>query len=100
MTTPKKSSAFPDLPTMNSIYPGFESDNWYAMFFPKGTPKPIVDKMNAEIKKALNSEEVRKFMQQEALDSVASTPEELTAMFKRDIEKYAKVIKFANVRLD
>ena len=100
VTTPKKSSAFPDLPTMNSIYPGFESDNWYAMFFPKGTPKPIVDKMNAEIKKALNSEEVRKFMQQEALDPVASTPEELTAMFKRDIEKYAKVIKFANVRLD
>ena len=100
VTTPKKSSAFPDLPTMNSIYPGFESDNWYAMFFPKGTPKPIVDKMNAEIKKALNSDEVRKFMQQEALDPVASTPEELTAMFKRDIEKYAKVIKFANVRLD
>jgi tripartite-type tricarboxylate transporter receptor subunit TctC len=56
--------------------------------------------MNAEIKKALNSDEVRKFMQQEALDSVASAPEELTAMFKRDIEKYAKVIQFANVRLD
>ena len=100
VTTPKRSSAFPDLPTMSSIYPGFESDNWYAMFFPKGTPQPIVDKMNAEIKKALNSDEVRKFMQQEALDPVASTPQELTAMFKRDIEKYAKVIQFANVRLD
>ena len=100
VTTPKRSSAFPDLPTMNSIYPGFESDNWYAMFFPKGTPKPIVDKMNAEIKKALSADEVRKFMASEALDAVASTPEELTALFKRDIEKYAKVIKFANVRLD
>ena len=100
VTTPKRSSAFPDLPTMNSIYPGFESDNWYAMFFPKGTPKPIVDKMNAEIKKALGADEVRKFMAQEALDAVASTPEELTALFKRDIEKYAKVIQFADVRLD
>ena len=100
VTTPKRSSAFPDVPTMNSIYPGFESDNWYAMFFPKGTPKPIVDKMNAEIKKALHTDEVRKFMQHEALDAVASSPEELTAMFKRDIERYAKVIQFANVRLD
>jgi tripartite-type tricarboxylate transporter receptor subunit TctC len=100
VTTPKRSSALPDLPTMNSIYPGFESDNWYAMFFPKGTPKAIVDKMNAEIKNALKSDEVRKFMQHEALDAVASSPEELTALFKRDIEKYAKVIKFANVRLD
>jgi tripartite-type tricarboxylate transporter receptor subunit TctC len=39
-------------------------------------------------------------MAQEALDPVASTPEELTAMFKRDIDKYAKVIQFANIRLD
>jgi tripartite-type tricarboxylate transporter receptor subunit TctC len=100
VTTAKPSSFFPELPTMTSIYPGFESDNWYAMFFPKNTPKPIVDKMNAEIKKALGNEEVRKFMRQEALDQVASSPEELTAMFKRDIEKYAKVIKFANIRLD
>ena len=100
VTTPKRSSALPDLPTMNSVYPGFESDNWYAMFYPKGTPRPIIDKMNGEIKKALNNDDVRKFMKQEALDAVASTPEELTAMFKRDIEKYAKVIKFANVKLD
>ena len=53
VTTPKRSSALPDLPTMNSIYPGFESDNWYAMFYPKGTPRAIVDKLNAEIRKAL-----------------------------------------------
>jgi len=100
VTTAKRSSALPDLPTMNSIYPGFESDNWYAMFFAKNTPKAIIDKMNAEIKKALGADDVRKFMAQEALDPVASTPEELTAMFKRDIDKYAKVIQFANIRLD
>ena len=100
VTTPKRSSALPDLPTMNSIYPGFESDNWYAMFFPKGTPKAIVDKMNAEIRKALDTPEVKTFMPREALDPVASSPEELSALLKREIAKYAKVIKFANVRLD
>ena len=100
VTTAKRSSAFPDLPTMNSYYPGFESDNWYAMFFPKNTPRPIVERMNAEIKKALGTDEVRKFMAQEALDSVASTPEQLTAHFKSDIERYAKVIKTGKIVVD
>lgn len=100
VTTPKRSSALPDLPTMNSIYPGFESDNWYAMFYPKGTPRPIVDKMNAEIRKALDTPEIRAFMPREALDPVASSPEELSALLTREIEKYAKVIKLANIRLE
>jgi tripartite-type tricarboxylate transporter receptor subunit TctC len=100
VTTPKPSSALPDLPTMNSIYPGFESDNWYAMFYPRGTPRPIVDKMNAEIRKALATPEIKAFMPREALDPVASSPEELSALLKREIEKYARVIRLANIQLD
>ena len=100
VTTPKRSSALPQVPTMNSIYPGFEADNWYAMFFPKGTPRPIVDKMNAEIRKAIDTQEMRDFMPREALDPVASTPEELSALLKREIEKYAKVIERANIRVE
>ncbi len=100
VTTPKRSSALPDVPTMNSFYPGFEADNWYAMFYPKGTPKPIIDKMNAEIKKALETPAIKAFYPGQALDPVASSPEELSALLKREIPKYAKVIKFANVRID
>jgi len=100
VTTPKPSSALPHLPTMNSIYPGFESDNWYAMFFPKGTPRPIVDKLNAEIRKALDTPEIKAFMPREALDPVASSPEELSALLRREIDKYAKVIQLANIRVD
>jgi tripartite-type tricarboxylate transporter receptor subunit TctC len=100
VTTPKRSSALPDLPTMNSVYPGFESDNWYAMFYPRGTPRPIVDKLNAEIKKALQTPEVKAFYPKEALDPVASSPEELGALLKREIPKYAKVIRTANIHVD
>jgi tripartite-type tricarboxylate transporter receptor subunit TctC len=98
VSTPKRASAFPELPTMNSIYPGFESDNWYAMFFPKNTPRPIIDKLNAAIRKALGSAEVKSFMQREALESFGSSPEELTAKFKADVARYAKVIKAANIK--
>jgi tripartite-type tricarboxylate transporter receptor subunit TctC len=100
VTTPKRSSALPDLPTMNSIYPGFESDNWYAMFYPKGTPRAIVDKLNAEIKKALDTPEIRAFLPREALDPVASSPEQLTALLRQEIDKYAKVIRLAGIKVE
>ncbi|HKU71313.1 MAG TPA: tripartite tricarboxylate transporter substrate binding protein [Burkholderiales bacterium] len=100
VTTKKRSATLPDLPTMDSMYPGFVSDNWYAMFFPKDTPRPIVDKLNAEIKKALQTPEVKSFMPHEALDPVASSPEELAAFFDSEIKKYAKVIKAANIKME
>jgi tripartite-type tricarboxylate transporter receptor subunit TctC len=100
VTTPKPSSALPELPTMSSLYPGFESDNWYAMFYSKGTPKPIIDKLNAEIRKALETPELKAFMPREALDPVASSPEELSALLKREIPKYAKVIQLAHIHTE
>jgi tripartite-type tricarboxylate transporter receptor subunit TctC len=99
VTTAKKASAFPDLPTLNSFYPGFESDNWYAMWFPAGTPKPVVDSMNALIVKALQAERVRGFMTKEGLDPVGSTPQELGAQIRREIAKYAQVIRVAGIKL-
>jgi tripartite-type tricarboxylate transporter receptor subunit TctC len=97
VTTAKPSGAFPELPTMLSMYPGFDVDNWYAMFLPAGTPRTLVDKVNGEIRKALQAKDVRDFMAREGADPVGSSPEELTALFKREIDKYAKVIKTANI---
>lgn len=99
VTTAKRSSTFPDLPTMNTIYPGFETDNWYAMFFRAGTPRDIVLKLNEEIRKALKTPLVREFMRREALDPVGSSPEELGAHLKREMQKYAEVIRRGNIKL-
>src|SRR5262245_23326505 len=99
VTTAKKASAFPDLPTMDTFYPGFESDNWYAMWFPAGTPADIVKKMNALIVKAMENGKVRQFMESEGLDPVGSTPEELAAQIRREIVKYAGVIRTADIKL-
>jgi tripartite-type tricarboxylate transporter receptor subunit TctC len=99
VTTGKKASAFPDLPTMNTFFPGFESDNWYAMWFPAGTPKDIVAKMNELILGAMKNGKVREFMVKEGLDPVGSTPDELGAQIKREIVKYAEVIRKGNIKL-
>ena len=71
VTTAKRASSLPDLPTIDSFYKGFDIDNWYAMFYPAGTPRPIVDKMNAEIKKALSAKDVES-MARERADPVGS----------------------------
>ena len=99
VTTAKRASAFPDVPTMNTYYPGFEADNWYAMFFRKGTPAEAVAKMNGEIRKALASPQVKRFMAREALDPVGSTPDELRAQVRREIAKYGDVIRVGHIQL-
>jgi tripartite-type tricarboxylate transporter receptor subunit TctC len=100
VTTAKKSSAFPDLPTMTSMFPEFEADNWYAMFLAKGTSKDIIAKINSEIIKALKAPDLNDFIRKEGGEPVGSTPEELAAYFKRENAKYGKVIKAANVVAD
>jgi tripartite-type tricarboxylate transporter receptor subunit TctC len=100
VTTSKKSSAFPDLPTMTSMFPEFEADNWYAMFYAKGTSKDIIAKLNGEILKALKAQDLNDFIRKEGGEPVGSTPEELAAYFKREAVKYTKVINAAKVVAD
>ena len=98
VTTRKPSSILPKLPTMNSIYPGFESDNWFGMFVVAGTPKEIVTRLHALAAEALKSPEVRDFIARDGGDIVASSPEELGAHLKNEIARYAKVIRAAGIK--
>lgn len=100
VTTAKRSKAFPDLPTMDSLFPGFESDNWYAMFFPAGTPRETIARLNAEILTALKAPDVQEFMGREGGEPVGSTPEALAAYFAREVDKYARVIKAGNIKVE
>jgi tripartite-type tricarboxylate transporter receptor subunit TctC len=100
VSTKKRSSIMPALPTMDSMYPGFESDNWFAMFVAANTPKEIVTKLHGLAADALKSPEMRDFISKDGGDVVASTPEELGAHLRSEIARYAKVIKAANIRID
>jgi tripartite-type tricarboxylate transporter receptor subunit TctC len=100
VTTPKPSPLVPDAPPLISLYPGFESTNWYAVFAPAGTPPAIVEKISAEIAKAIQLPDVREFMAREGADAVGSTPREFAAFFKNEVDRYASVIRAANIRAD
>ena len=101
VTSAKRSAAAPDIPTIaEQGLPGFEAVSWFAMFAPAGTPKPIVDKLQVEVKKILALPEVSKKLAEAGLDAVASTPEELAAYQRSEITKWAKVVKDSGAKVD
>ena len=99
VTTPQPVAFFPNLPTMNSILPGFVSDNWFGMYLPAGTPREIVATINAAIGKALETKEVRALFERDALVAIGGTPEDLGDHLKREIARYAEVIRKGNITL-
>jgi tripartite-type tricarboxylate transporter receptor subunit TctC len=98
VTTRKPSSIFPKLPTMDSIYPGFESDNWFGMFVAAATPKEIVTRLHGLAVETLKSAEVRDFIVRDGGDIVAGGPEEFGAHFRSEIARYAKVIRAGGIK--
>ncbi len=100
VTTLKRSPVLPEVPTMNDTVKGFESDNWYGMFFPAGTAREIITRYQAEMMKVLQDKDVRTLMERDGSEPLGSTPEEFTAYFKREVEKYAKVIKASGARAE
>ncbi len=100
VTTLRKSSVFPDLPTVASFFPGFDIDNWFSLWAPAGTPPAIINQLHAEVVKSLQHQDMKNFMQREGAEPVGSTPSELAAHVNREIEKYAKIIKASGAKPD
>jgi len=100
VTTPKPSPLVPGAPSLMSLYPGFESTNWYGIFAPAGTPAAIVNKLSQEMARAIRLPDVREFMAREGAEPVGSTPQEFAAFFRNEVERYARVIKSAKIRVE
>ncbi len=84
----------PDVPTMPEAgYPDVQMQQWFGLFGPAGLPAPIVQKLNAEFVKALQSDEVQEQVLPQAAFVIPTTPEELGAMVKRDIVRLGAVVK-------
>ena len=100
VTTKKPSRVFPNLPTMDSLFPGFEADNWFGLFAPSGISKDIVGRLHALAVEALRSPELREVIAKDGGEVVASSPEQLGAHLRNEIARYAKVIKAGNITAD
>lgn len=91
---PKRTPALPDYPTIaESGVPGFGYNNWYAVFLPGGTPKPIAVRVQEVITKAVTTPDAQKLLIGQGLDPVGSTVDEFTKMYLEEIPRWAKVVK-------
>ena len=99
VTGSKRSSAVPDIPTVaESGVPGFEVTTWYGVAAPAKTPRAIVDRLNSEIVRALNSPDLRTQLTNGGADPAGTTPEQYTTYVQNEIAKWAKVIKAAGIK--
>ena len=94
VTTVKRSALMPNLPTISEAgLPGFDANNWYGLLAPAKTPRPIIDRLNAEVTKVLAMPDVKEFLFNQGLDPAPGTPEKFGAYIKSEMTKWAKVVK-------
>ncbi|MCW0210746.1 MAG: tripartite tricarboxylate transporter substrate binding protein [Achromobacter sp.] len=101
VTSPERSDQLPDVPTVaETVAPGFGMGAWQGVVAPAGTPAPVVDKLNAEIRRALQSPEMQKQLKAQGAQALGSTPQEYAAYIKSEIQRWGEVVKAADVKLD
>jgi tripartite-type tricarboxylate transporter receptor subunit TctC len=101
VTTAKRSSLAPELPTVaESGLPGFDINTWFGVFVPAGTPREVVDRVHREFTRALAAPDVREKMLNLGAEPVGNRPEEFAAYIRREADKYARVVKASGARVD
>ena len=99
ITSKARSELLPDVPTIAETVPGYEAGSWHGFFAPAGTPAPVVATLSTELRRAINTPQVRDKLKSDGVNVVANTPEEFTAFVKAEIDKWAQIIRTANVKL-
>ncbi len=101
MTTEKRASIFPDVPTLaESGVTGFEASTFTGLVVPAGTPRAVIDKLNAAVGKVMARQAVKDRFAALGADSFSSTPEQLGDFIKKDFAKWTKVVKDGNIRVE
>jgi tripartite-type tricarboxylate transporter receptor subunit TctC len=100
ITGAERFELLPELSPCQQAAAGLVALNWWGVLFPAGTPRPLVTKLNADTVKALGDPDVKKKFADLGVVAVSSTPEEFGAFIKAEVEKYGKLIKDANIKVN
>ena len=101
VTSAARIAPLPEVPTIaESGVPGYDATSWYGLLAPARTPRAIIDKLNAEVVKAVRAPELRDRLHNEGAMAVGNTPEQFAAFIQRELARWAKVIKEAGIRIE
>jgi tripartite-type tricarboxylate transporter receptor subunit TctC len=95
----KRSELTPDLPTVAETVPGYEATIWLGVMAPKGTPKEVISFLNTNINKVINKPEVKQIWLKQGAIPLVMTPEQFDAYLRKDIEKWANVVKVSGAKI-
>jgi len=99
--SPTRSAIYPDVPTIaESVFPGFEASVWYGVVAPAATPKPVVQKLHAEIQKALQTKEVKERMKAVGGEVIPGSSEMFANLIRSERQRYEKLVREANIKPD
>jgi tripartite-type tricarboxylate transporter receptor subunit TctC len=99
-TLARRTETMPDVPAIGEAVPGYVGDAWHGLLAPAGTPQAIADKVSADVARVLAMPEIRSRLAAIGLEPVGTTPAEFSAIVRKDYEKWGKVIRDANIKLD
>jgi tripartite-type tricarboxylate transporter receptor subunit TctC len=100
VTTAKRSSALPDVPTIAETIPGFEASAWFGMSVPKGVPPAIIAKLNKAMNDGLNDPKMRTRLAELGGDPLIGTPKEFWQIHAMETEKWAKAVKISGAKVE
>ena len=100
VTGTQRTPALPDVPTVADTLPGFEANSWYGVSVQGGTPKDVIARLNQDIGRILSSSDMRSRLATEGAEPGGGSPEQFAAFFRAEIDKWAKVIKAAGIKLE
>ena len=100
ITSTTRSASMPDVPAISDTLRGYQLVSWGAIFAPAGTPRPVVDRLNAAFVSALNLPEVRERMTQLGATVITSTPEGLAALVRDEIPRAAEIVRKTGAKVD
>jgi tripartite-type tricarboxylate transporter receptor subunit TctC len=95
-----RTKQFPDIPSIGETLKGYDYSSWFGAFAPAGTPRPIVDRLNAEIRKAMADPAVVANLSAQTLDPMPMSPEEFAKLLKSDYDKLGDVVRISGARIE
>lgn len=98
VTSAQRASGTPDIPAIAETVPGYDASFWFAIVAPAGTPKPIVNRLSAEINEVLKQSAVRDRYKENGVELAGSTPDELAARMRADLPRWTEIQKLAGVK--
>jgi tripartite-type tricarboxylate transporter receptor subunit TctC len=100
VSTAKRATVLPDIPSVAEIYPDFDVNGWMGIFVPATTPREITAKLHEDIVKVLMRQDTRERLASQGAEVVAGTPEQLSAFVRRESALYAKIIQSSGIKTD